>query len=472
MDGDELSSPKRAIIVPEYALEIAVLASFGTSESGLSLQPGFNCTSGNCAFKPYESLSVCSRCEDISSSLEKRTRVVEPQAQKYIAGARQNKELFNKTEYYLPNGLYLDNAEGDIFENIDQLLMAMFGTGDRNKTVKMQGVDTLLWGQSFIKADYEYEDTLTWFRLKKMSAYECELHYCVKEFTASIKDGKLIETSKEVEEYKRNPKTWQLDYKDDQEANGFADFPKWTEDYLAFHPVLSAFGRSPLQLGLLPTYEPYFYVDADSVWGSSMLLKNLFTACIDKNDNCTEENRDSSFGPPNGYYAKENSGGHNPKVAKDLWEASDPNSVFTKLAESMTTAMRNDAKPYWWSRINSTDDPNGYWGPTVTFGKVSEPTAIYHVVWPWITLHCVSTIGGLIFMALTIRYTSKAGLPAWKSSELAIFAQTSGRIFDGDERQQELEQKAKQASVLLSGGKNSEKHDSEMMAEQRSSLSS
>lgn len=47
--------------------------------------------------------------------------------------------------------------------------------------------------------------------------------------------------------------------------------------------------------------------------------------------------------------------------------------------------------------------------------------------------------------------TAKAKLPAWKSSELAIFAQAAAteNIFTGDETSGELEEKARVASVAL-----------------------
>ena len=457
-------------------MELSILTAFLETSSGISQQPGFNCTSGRCEFEPYESLSVCSHCDDITSSLEKRAKegpllIYQVDDEADVA---QSKKLFNTTEYYLPNGLYLNNAddEGDPDSWVaEKMLMTMFGTGDRNKTVVMQAVDTLVWDHSFIMVDPTFDDSgdSRWPG-PRVSAYECELHYCIKEFTAVIEDGKLRETYKEVDKYKRDPDSWILNYGLFADLVDLPDLPEWTQDYLPYDPILSAFPRTPLKLGLPPTYQSGFVIDSVSVWSNSILMKKLFTACIDRNDNCTEEYQDASFGPPNGFFYRDLRGAYKPDFARTWREISDLNSTFRRISESMTTAMRNDADLAWWSMTNDTNDPDGYWGPQAAFGKIIQPVPVYLVVWPWITLHFLSTLGGLVFLTLTIRFSAKASVPAWKTSELAIFAQACGmeRIFDGDEKQNELERKAKGASVMFLRGKTSK--DCETPAEERSML--
>jgi len=60
VEGDKLSGNSRAYMTPDYAMELSILTAFLETSSGISQQPGFNCTSGRCEFEPYESLSVCS----------------------------------------------------------------------------------------------------------------------------------------------------------------------------------------------------------------------------------------------------------------------------------------------------------------------------------------------------------------------------------------------------------------------------
>lgn len=445
------------------------MASFTDPSSGIFQEPSFNCSSGTCEFEPYESLSVCSRCDDVSPSLKNRTKEAPSLAQKFGAGQLPDKELFNSTEYYLPNGLYINNVNSDGKENpgAERVWMTMFGTGDRRESVNMQDMDTLIWSQSFIMVrEFEERGAAKWPG-SAVLAYECELHYCVKEFTGSIKNGTLEESYREVDKYKRDPHSWQWDYEKQKEMLDHPDLPEWTEDHLAFHPVLSGFSRSPLALGIPPAYERNFSVGSFAVWGNNLLMKDLFSACIDKNDNCTEENQDASFGPPNGFMTSRLSGDYRPKFAKTFWEATELNSTFESISKSMTTAIRNGAEPGTRNETNVLSQ-NGTFGPPFAIGKVIRPVPIYKVVWPWIALHGISTLGGLVFLVLTIRFTVKAGLPAWKSSELAIFAQAAGmeRIFDGDEKQDDLEKKAKKASVLIAGGKARE--ESEPTSDERS----
>jgi hypothetical protein len=56
-----------------------------------------------------------------------------------------------------------------------------------------------------------------------------------------------------------------------------------------------------------------------------------------------------------------------------------------------------------------------------------------------------------VFLIITIWSTSKAKLPAWKSSELAVFSQGSAvdGVFSGGETYSELEEKAKTVPVVL-----------------------
>lgn len=485
MDDDKIhvSGPSGTHAPSNYAMQIAVFTSFVESNSGITQQPSFNCSSGKCTFDKYESLSVCSRCDDVSSSLKRRTKKAKLLAKEFGAGQPATAdnfdadELFDTTEYYLPNGLYLNNADHSGEEGIwigGKVHMTMFGTGDRNQSLNMQGIDTLIWAQSFIMFDHEYEDVdrIQWPG-PEVSAYECELHYCVKEFTATIDEGTLRETYKETDKYKRDPDSWELDYSFQQSQKRFADLPDWTKDYLAYDPVLSAFQRTQLLIGL-PSTQYGFRLDSGSIWGNSLMMKNLFTACVDTKDNCTEENKDELFRPPNGFYAGD-SGRHKPDFAEAFWKSPDLNSTFERISVAMTTAIRNGGDEAWISETDDPKDPNGYFGVAAAKGKVIQRVPIYKVVWPWVALHCVSTLGGLVFLALTIRYTSKAGLPAWKTSELAIFAQAVGmeRIFDGDEKRDALENKAKEASVVLLGGKSSvDSEDREKAVDERSILTS
>ncbi|KAF4453123.1 hypothetical protein F53441_4120 [Fusarium austroafricanum] len=450
-DG-RMSGSQVARVYFNHDMEFALMVKFAGPMAGFTQQPNFNCSSAKCGFKTFKSLAVCSKCENITSSIKERKRYGRPFAPARNPESNSNEEM---TEYFLPNGLYLSNFNRDnpiIDRKIPKdLYMTMFGTGDPKRTVAMKSVDTLVWAQSFIKVN-DSDLFRAWPPVFNVSAEECALYYCIKEFNASVENGTLQETSVELKTHRRIPSSWQITSKRAKKYK----LPDWTQDYLAFDPILSAFPRSALRLGD-PKSSESWAASQVGVNSNSILFKRLFTTCIRGRDNCTADNEDRSWDAPNGYLTGTFDDQYEPKSAYKLGLSTNLSSIFENLAFSMTTAMRNAADGTDPDKIlaNYTYTANHAetLNHTVTKGTVLVPITVYSITWPWITLHCVATLGCLVFLILTISSTSKAEIPAWKPSELAIFSQTAGtkKVFTGHETHSELEEKARKASVILLG---------------------
>ncbi|KAJ3548172.1 hypothetical protein NM208_g1135 [Fusarium decemcellulare] len=436
-------------------MEYAAQLSYANSRAGFQQQAVYNCPSADCDFKIFESLAVCSRCHDVSSSLHRRVR----NKRSLIIDERH--DTWHKTEYYLPNGLYLHNRDvkGDdpeMEKRLANVYLTMFGTGDPKRTVAMKKIETLIWDQSIIKVDAKYEAKTFQWPGTKVTAQECALYYCVKSYTSSVRNATLEENSSEVERCKRIPDSWQI-HPAFLPAFEAADLPEWTKDYLAYDPWLSSMMRFDLELGDPEASSPRWNVSWEAVFSTSLLMKDIFTTCQTGGNNCSKEDVGWNWEPPSGvmmidctscFASVQEDYVSVPEVAFRLWEEHNLDSFFTKLAEMMSTAIRNGA-----------DDNQNATG-TALFTRT-----VYSVAWPWIALHCIATVGTLVFLIVTVASTAKAKLPAWKSSELAIFAQAAAteRIFTGDETHKELEKKAKVASVVLlgKGSGNSEASDEE-----------
>lgn len=417
-----------ASVEPDSGMDISVKLSYTEVDPGLRHQVVYNCSTADCEYGSFESLAVCSRCHDITASLKKRVvRRKKLQIAELVNDQESPDGTSECTEYYLPNGLYLSNLDrdDDIYSPYPLLTMVMFGTGDQNKTLAMAKVDTLIWAQSFITVDKSsYPDGLPQWPEPKVEAQECGFYYCVKQYTAAVKNGTLVESSTTLEEHKRIKDSWQISPDFDLEAE---EFPEYATESLAWDPAVAAFTRTALMLG---DESRNWSIASDAVYSISALMKQTFTECIETRDNCTEEDNND---PPHGFVAR---GQLTPPIAETLQK--DPGTIFERMASRMSVAIRNGAR-------YSTGEGQYVTGTTLSL------VTVYRVVWPWIILHLLATLGSLAFLIATIWSTHKAKLPAWKSSELAVFSQVAAAdgVFSGGETYYELEEKAKAVPVLL-----------------------
>ncbi|KAI8712450.1 hypothetical protein NCS52_01343200 [Fusarium sp. LHS14.1] len=451
----------------DLGMDIAIKLSYVDDDAGLRQQVAYTCSSADCEFEPFDSLAVCSHCDDITVSL--KDRVVQ-RNQSQIAELVQLQSYPGKvkhTEYYLPNGLYLSNPNGGQGQSDqNRVYMAMFGTGDPNRTVAMTKVDTLIWAQSFIKVDanlrdavslgsegiYGADDTddagdggpiqkdggdlggdddpgINKWPGPKVSAQECALYYCVKQYTAAVQNGTLKEDSTTLKSHKRIKSSWQIEPRQSSYTENL-QLPENGKDYLAWDPVIGAFSRTPLELGSPGSLKRWSITQA-AVYSISVLMKRTFTSCMEGRDKCQPE---KDWGPPNGYAVDYSGARFDPPIAETLWTSHDSESFFAKLAHAVSIAIRNGAD-----------------GEGNAPGKALFPVTVYKIAWPWITLHCSVTLGALVFLIITIWSTYKANLPSWKSSELAVFSQGSAAngVFSGGETYSELEEKAKAVPAVL-----------------------
>jgi hypothetical protein len=295
----------------------------------------------------------------------------------------------------------------------------------------MQDVDTLIWAQSVIKSDIPKEGQL--WPDYAVHATECALYYCVREYSAEVKNGTLVEISREVTDNKRNPASWQVG------ASLIEDGLLESEQKsLAFDKVKSIAQRTDLQLGST------FNLSQAAVDSISHFVQPTFGPCLNQTAGGT---CDFETDPINGFYIAE--GGlengtvqYKPPAAKVLWDTPSIEDVFSNVARSMSNAIRNGADE----------------GPAATVsGQIGVTTTVYRIDWRWITLHVIIEAGVVVFLAVTAwKSRTRYGrpLPVWKSSALAALA--TGENARGPDHstatRTELEDWARKKPMSLMGG--------------------
>lgn len=339
----------------------------------------------------------------------------------------------NCTEYRLPNGLYLNNMDGESGGGKPMVYLTMLGATNTSKTVAMGHVDTLIWSQSIIKVDGNRESKNKWPDYG-VRATECALYYCVRNYTSEVRNATLFETSSILRDQRRVPNSWMID-----DAGFYEGISDVVVQSLAFHPTESSISRTDLQLGDKDKDKDGSHrwnVSQPAVNGISAFMQKVFAACLDKNTtNCTPIL--DNWAPVNGFLVAGTGEQYQPSIAKALWDSTDLNYTFDNIAMSMSTAIRNGADNH-----------------ETRSGSLGVPITVYVVDWRWISLHCIVEAASVVFLFLTIWATvrGKDGrVPVWKDSQLAIFSWGSvvgGSLRDA-ETIKELEQKAKAVSVDL-----------------------
>ncbi|RSM03291.1 hypothetical protein CDV31_010567 [Fusarium ambrosium] len=424
----------------DFEMQAAIAFGFSADAEAIQQQTPFSCQGAQCVFEDWESLSVCSRCSNITDQLERNT---------LSDGGLYNVLQFdqslaqidpNSTEYSLPNGLFLNNIDDRYGPSRKMVYMTMSGTADPNKTVAMSDIDTLIWAQTIIKVaikpDPDSNDTWPSFGVR---ASECALYYCVRRYeNAKYNNSRMSFTSEKLKAVERDPESWASLTSLLQASDGLSD--KVLKS-LAYHPHDSFIQRSDLRLRSADGTRGWNVSDT-AVYGISYYMQTFFATCLNR-ENCTQAVEDWVI--PNGFYLSASSSDgrqredYRPSTAKVLWETDDIEPIFKNVAASMSNALRRGAD-----------------GEVTGDGTVLSSTTVYKVVWPWITLHCFEEITALLILTFTILSTYRRmrrsnKMDVWKSSELAVFAKGAAleTILGGLHTKEDLEKKAKETKVVL-----------------------
>lgn len=148
-----------------------------------------NCPSGNCTWPPFQSLGVCSSCEDLTRQIERKP--IEPN---YFNGG-------GPSNFALPNGFNMTTKET---LNDSGLTYMNISTTARMYSNSYHTIDDFTFNNLSIAFADRGSLVIDLFalRLRGMSnsgdnvtlAQDCVLQYCVKTISAVQRNGELVET--------------------------------------------------------------------------------------------------------------------------------------------------------------------------------------------------------------------------------------------------------------------------------------
>lgn len=386
-------------------MQSAILFGLSNSPDSVSRQTTVDCLGGNCDWKPYLSLAICSTCADVTNLLVETIvnyteEVHVPQSINFEMGnPGMAFEAGPVTSFGLPNGLYIeDNGAGASNYNVT---LVSYGTKNRTASLTFQGNELLLWSLTVIRRHpltfpSAFPDTFT--------ATECSLSYCVKNYTSQIINGTLFESS--------YPLPWTISPMSWQPYN--TSMPDPSPGTLA---IDVAYMRIDLQIG------GQYNISQVAINGIGASITSLFAAEASLNGtNAT------------GFYmvGDGSQDQYSPNSMQPIYQSQDLDTTFSALAMSMTNSMR------------ANDDNR-----TLVYG--TSGITVYKVHWIWITLPLISVLGGCVFLALAIFYTRLYNLSIWKSSALSVLKcgpQTED-ILKSEELVRGMEKKARNSFISI-----------------------
>lgn len=409
----------------DFAMQSAILYGLTQPVNVTTQQLSHTCTSGNCTWDAFESLSVCNVCNDLSD------QVVEYRDYNVLYTDLQTDNGVGisemSTAFRLPNGLFIDGFDGwnytEKYISVKipgGVFMTTYGTGNASETVSLQDVDTLIWAMTFLKVHPPQNSSVTWPNLP-LEARECGLYYCVNQYDSRIVNGTLSEEVSEVTSVTRDPDSWQV-----TSSKWAAVLNSSIVSSLEFNDKLSAAPRSDLSLG------GKYNVSQAAVNSISSYVNDLFSTNINITHNVTATQQARL----NGYIMSDGNLQYKPSSMQAFNTSTDLPATFASLAKSMSNSIR------------ANDD-----GAKVQAGTNYEMATFYEIEWEWISLHCFFIIAAIIFTALTIYQTRIRGTPAWKSSSLAVLSRgvVIGQTFRGAETMNELTARARSERACLYG---------------------
>jgi hypothetical protein len=379
----------------DFSLQSAILFGLSSSRSSIAQQTTARCSGAHCKWEPYSSLSICSICNDITDQWTTTTTnydeddSVYPQEMDFDGTATPYVITGEITRFGFPNGLYMDNSTNNIS-------LVAYSTTNRSETVTFQQNELLLWSLTTIKKSGDgigFKDT------RVLSAMECGLMYCVKNYTSEIINGTLYETSqpllvKSSPEYSISLASGQL--------NSDVVVPNSDlclgGEYNISQIAINGIGAAMTDVFSDPSKSPF--------WNNTGAT-GFYLGVPDKDKMVS------------------------PNSMEPIYESPDLDATFTNLAMSMSNSIRTN------------DDDQ-----TFVFG--TNNVTVYKISWQWLALPFANLVGGCILLAVTMFSTYRQSIPIWKSSAFAALkvGATVGHVLYKNDIKG-MEKQAKKANFML-----------------------
>ena len=410
-------------------------ASFGltTDSNHIAQQLPTTCSSGNCNWPSFVSLGLCSKCNDVSGQVTKERILDWPLEWSYPGEGHKhdsdpNDQPLILTNYRLPNGANINNGD----EDLSPVIFTAKATQKPSETVSFRDSSTLLFAISMLNATRTANNTSPIGMYEDWSntvitATECGLYFCAKQYDSQIVNGTVTETSTELESG-RAPASFAVDivlgninqeytpaYSNGVTGNVDALFENTTflprtdlmiripeaeiEESVNGTSGVSAVSISQVAIGALSSF--VFNIFNDGSIGNatappgpcSVDSAGIPSPSCGQLTNITGMIKQQPQPGPIQY---------SPAIMDVLFKSSDLGTTFANMAASITNNMRA-----------SSD------GALTLSGQSGRYETLLHVRWPWVILPAVLIFAGAFFLLISMLEARRDAVPLWKSSALA-----------------------------------------------------
>ena len=368
----------------------------------------FSCPTGNCTFPLFQSLAVCSECQDLSSE----TKIT---VHNGMTVANNQSNLVSWSEATLPNGLALNltNAKcGDYGSNSGLSATGYYPSVTDDSvlgnssffTFSMIRSSPCATGTESKSAQARWGNQSSW----NVNAGQCSLYWCVNTYRSQITNGRLQEEV--VSSWRSNLSAW---------THQFA--------YRQPIPLVKEWRLELLAPSLTPKSAPLNFTVAwlassglTSWLGERLSFSNSYEiqALSGMSDYSIKPDVTSNFTK---FLEAGPSVFNPPSPVIDFYRAfrdGDPNALFSNIAKSMTNNIRSITTDQQSSQPNFNNTPGAGWanGTATTF------RVYIHVRWAWLVLPAALVLLTTVYLILTMIITAKYDVPVWKNSPLPMLA--------------------------------------------------
>ncbi|KAK7915197.1 hypothetical protein PG985_012900 [Apiospora marii] len=380
---------------PSKGLASAVTRGFNANDPRDAVS--FICTTGNCTWPVFTSISVCSACNDVSDHLVVSERIGRDLGNiqvlgihndgRYITHALPDVNLTNLVE---PTYVEAVGRRAQIKDSVVAAYMSAKALDNPGRTLTFAELNTMIVAVGRISAEPAYANQSRPWNQTRSTATECALYFCANAYKSEVRSGKLHEdvvaswsnrvpdsyhpiwdqrlTNTSYEEY-----IW----------NAYEDFTNYSlntgdADY-TLDDLQLQIPRAEAQSRGLPGNATLIFNITQNTLGSILpfLVSNFFQDPL--------------------VYGESDLG---PIVSQTLHESDNLSATFAGTATAMSI----------WIRDNSNMTHAGNQGDWVLHIRVR---------WPYVTLPVTVVLLGCSFVFLSMWETRRLRLPPWKSDVLA-----------------------------------------------------
>ncbi|KAK8123125.1 hypothetical protein PG984_011795 [Apiospora sp. TS-2023a] len=351
----------------------------------------FTCSTGNCTWPVFTSLSVCSACNDVSDRVEVRGRNGTDLGNIKVHG-------FHTEGYYITHSLPYVNitnlAHATNVGMVGRLLqfdeytvpatyMSATALSNPGMTLTFGELNTMIVAVGLIRADPAYTNHSKPWNQTRSTATECVLYLCTNAYQSRVSGGKLKEDI--VASWSNRVPGSYSPKSGESMGTSWSAYEQYTN--YSLNTGSAYYSLDDLQLQIpkteaekhdLPNDVPLLFNITQNTLGSMLPFLNDF------------------FQDPL-VYGESDIG---PIISQTLHNSADLSATFAGAATSMSN----------WIRDN-TDGSRA--------GEQKEWVLHIRVRWPYVTLPLLVVLLGCAFVFLSMWETRRLRLPAWKTDVLA-----------------------------------------------------